>query len=57
MQLDGIAAKAATVLQAHSQTLLICLISLQLFPPQPIQDPPRLGYRHTSPATTGTGRG
>jgi hypothetical protein len=47
MQLDGIAAKAATVLQAPSQTLLICLISLQLLPPQPIPGRPRLRYRHT----------
>jgi hypothetical protein len=57
MQLGGFAAKAATVLQAHSQTLLICLISLQLLPPQPIQDRRGSATVTPSPATTETGGG
>ena len=57
MQLDGIAAKAATVLQAHSQILLICLISLQLSHYNQSRTRHGSATVTPSPATTETGRG
>jgi hypothetical protein len=57
MQLDGIAAKAATVLQAHSQILLICLISLQLSHHNQSRTRHGSATVTPSPATTESGRG